>query len=206
MTRNETASLALVAVTNKHKVLVYSLPYLEFMHVAQLPPGAASSVHSPAKWPSASNPIFCRRISIDRTGDFISWTHDGRYGVVEHTIYGTLFGLRRPTALPDIDLQSTRPAIPPQPQPVGAGALEVLGSWFGFSKTLSGEQVDALRTHMLILRGRPSSYSSPSCYQLLDQIDHSPNRRRRQRLLPVKTRRRTSPNRRMPPGATCTTG
>ncbi|TFL03659.1 lethal giant larvae like, C-terminal-domain-containing protein [Pterulicium gracile] len=119
-------SLALVAVTNKHKVLVYSLPYLEFMHVAQLPPGAAS------------------RISIDRTGDFISWTHDGRYGVVEHTIYGTLFGLRRPTALPDIDLQSTRPAIPPQPQPLGAGALEVLGSWFGFSKTLSGEQVDAL--------------------------------------------------------------
>jgi hypothetical protein len=45
---------------------------------------------------------------------------------------------------PDIDFASTQATVPPQPQPVSLGPASLLGSWFSYKQTLSGNQIDEL--------------------------------------------------------------
>ena len=63
--------------------------------------------------------------------------------------YGTLYNVRRsdPYAPPSVDFMYGRGAVPPQPQPVSVGPTSLVGSWLGYltSKTMTGEQIDALR-------------------------------------------------------------
>jgi len=103
------------------------LPQLEHIHTAQLPP------------------ISPLPIAIDESGDFIAWTpHPQSGGVIQTATYGTCFDVRRSYGPPDFDFTTTRGPVPPQPQPVSLGPASLLGSWFSFNRTLSGDQVDEL--------------------------------------------------------------
>ncbi|KIM47471.1 hypothetical protein M413DRAFT_439132 [Hebeloma cylindrosporum] len=121
------ASRVLVVQTDKHDALIYSLPHLEHIHTAQLPP------------------ISTLPLAIDESGDFIAWTrHPRSGGVIQAATYSTFFDIRRSFGPPDFNFISTHGSVPPQPQPVSLGPASLLGSWFSFNETLSGDQVDEL--------------------------------------------------------------
>ncbi|CAA7264832.1 unnamed protein product [Cyclocybe aegerita] len=121
---------ALVIQTDRRDVLIYSLPHLEHLNTVHLP--LISSLP----------------LSIDESGDFIAWTQDPRVQTksthIHQATYGTFFNVRRVYTPPDIDFASTRGSVPPQPQPVSLGPPSLLGSWFSFNQTLSGDQIDEL--------------------------------------------------------------
>lgn len=80
---------------------------------------------------------------MDETGDYIAWSQHQTSGTIHQATYCTLFDIRRAYDPPDIEF--TKPATPAQPQPVSIGPASLLGSWFTFNQTLSGDQVDTLR-------------------------------------------------------------
>ncbi|KAF8634948.1 hypothetical protein AX15_000677 [Amanita polypyramis BW_CC] len=122
----KTGSYALVAFTDKHFALVYSLPYLDHLHTLDLPP-------IPSLPPS-----------IDRSGDFIALSPHPISGKIHEAVYGTLFDFRRAYSLPDVELIPPQPSIPSQPQPVSVGPSSLLSAWFRFGLSMSGEQLDTL--------------------------------------------------------------
>jgi len=119
-------SYALVVQTDRHDMLVYSIPHLEYLHTVQLPPASFQP------------------LTIDASGDFIAWTADPVSKLINSATYGTFFDIRRANTLPDIDFATSRGTIPPQPLPVSLGPASILGSWFSFNQTKSGEQIDEL--------------------------------------------------------------
>ena len=66
--------------------------------------------------------------------------------------YATLFDFRRAYTLPDVDFASTAPTVPPQPQPVATGPASLLGSWFRFGQSMTGEQLDDLRASFTLVQ------------------------------------------------------
>ncbi|KAJ3721812.1 lethal giant larvae like, C-terminal-domain-containing protein [Lentinula raphanica] len=120
------SSYALVAFTESHEACAYSLPNLEFMHSVTLPP------------------VTYLPITADETGDYFAWTRDPETGLIRQATYGTLFDFRRIDTPPAIDLLSSKPVIPAQPQPVSVGPTSLLGSWFNFQQSMTGVQVDVL--------------------------------------------------------------
>ncbi|KAJ3908951.1 WD40 containing snare-dependent exocytosis protein [Lentinula edodes] len=120
------SSYALVALTENHEAWAYSLPNLECLHNMALPP------------------ITYLPISVDETGDFFAWTRNPENGLIRQATYGTLFNFRRVETTPAIDLLSTKPVVPAQPQPVSLGPTSILGSWFNFGQSMTGAQIDAL--------------------------------------------------------------
>ncbi|PPQ66367.1 hypothetical protein CVT26_011086 [Gymnopilus dilepis] len=122
-------SRALVVQTDRHDALIYSIPHLNYICTLQL------------------TPITSLPLSIDESGDYLAWTLSPQArssGVIHSATYGTLFDIRRAYTLPDIDFASSRGPVPPQPQPVSLGPPSVLGSWFSFNQTKTGEQIDTL--------------------------------------------------------------
>ncbi|KAJ6483896.1 WD40 containing snare-dependent exocytosis protein [Mycena vulgaris] len=119
-------SHALVAFTDHHEALAFSLPYLEYLCTLSVPTEDGSS------------------LTCDDTGDWMSCSINGASGIIDHTSYGTLFDFRRAYTPPDIDLLITRPSVPPQPQPVSLGPTSLLSSWFRFGQSMTGEQLDVL--------------------------------------------------------------
>ncbi|KXN88842.1 hypothetical protein AN958_06711 [Leucoagaricus sp. SymC.cos] len=118
-------SRVFVAYTDKNALHVYSLPELEHIHTV----------------PALSSPF--RSISIDESGDFISFDLQASSGLIQSATYGTLFNFCRENELPLIDLTSGKVKIPPQPQPVPIGPSS-FRSWFQFNQTMSGQQIDEL--------------------------------------------------------------
>ncbi|KAK2461424.1 hypothetical protein APHAL10511_005887 [Amanita phalloides] len=119
-------SCALVAFTDKHLALVYSLPHLDHLHTLELP-------SIPTLPPS-----------IDRSGDFIAFSPSPMSGKIDEAIYGTLFDFRRVYSWPDVELIPSPLTIPPQPQPVPIGPSSRLSAWFRFGLSMSGDQLDTL--------------------------------------------------------------
>ncbi|KAG5638396.1 hypothetical protein H0H81_000292, partial [Sphagnurus paluster] len=87
-----------------------------------------------------------KSLTLDESGDFIAWTRNPSSGTMYQAIYGTLFNIRRVYERPNIDFLCTKPIVPPAPQPVSAGPASMLqlGSWFPFSQSMSGAQLDEL--------------------------------------------------------------
>ncbi|KAF8078966.1 hypothetical protein FPV67DRAFT_88576 [Lyophyllum atratum] len=121
-------SHVLVVTTDRHDALVYSLPQLEYILTLKLPPVSSSS------------------LSLEESGDFIAWTPHPSAGTIHQATYGTLFDIRRTYKLPDIDFVCTKPVVPTAPQPVSMGPASMLGSWFTFNQSMTGAQLDDLRT------------------------------------------------------------
>ncbi|KAJ7459170.1 WD40 containing snare-dependent exocytosis protein [Mycena galericulata] len=117
-------SHALVAFTDTHEVLAFSLPQLEYLCTLQLPIHGASS------------------FTCDDTGDWMAGTMNGASQIFDRASYGTLFDFRRAYAPPDIEF--TKSDVPPQPQPVSLGPTSLLSSWFRFGQSMTGEQLDVL--------------------------------------------------------------
>ncbi|KZT30972.1 hypothetical protein NEOLEDRAFT_1083589 [Neolentinus lepideus HHB14362 ss-1] len=132
-------SQALVAFTDRHEALVYSLPALEHLHTLQLP--AQSNLP----------------ISPDPSGDFLQHTpFPAAASLIARTTYSTLFDIRRAYyhVTPEVDLLAGKKPVPPQPQPVSMGPPSIkdvvggwLGSWgagVGVTGVMTGDQIDAL--------------------------------------------------------------
>ncbi|KIY50420.1 hypothetical protein FISHEDRAFT_39094 [Fistulina hepatica ATCC 64428] len=119
-------SHALVAFTDQHQALVYSIPHLEC--IKTLPLTTVSS----------------RATIADETGDYMSWLHNPPLETIHKSAYATLFAGRRINTLADIDFLATRPTVPAQPQPVSVGPPSLLGSWLPFNQGMSGDQLDAI--------------------------------------------------------------
>ncbi|KAJ7631237.1 WD40 containing snare-dependent exocytosis protein [Roridomyces roridus] len=117
-------SHSLVAFTDAHEVLAFSLPQLEHLGTMQLPVRDASMV------------------TVDTTGDWMACTLNRESGVVEHASYGTLFDFRRAYTPPDIEFK--KPVVPAQPQPAALGPASLLSSWFRFGQSMTGDQLDIL--------------------------------------------------------------
>ncbi|KAJ7269438.1 lethal giant larvae like, C-terminal-domain-containing protein [Mycena haematopus] len=116
-------SRALVAFTDTHDALAYSLPNLEHICTLKLP-------------------ITNGSLSCDDTGDWTACAANNASGIIDHVSYGTVFDFRRAFSPPDITLP--KPTVPSQPQPVSLGPTSVLSSWFRFGQSMTGEQLDAL--------------------------------------------------------------
>jgi len=119
-------SRALVAFTDHHEALAFSLPNLEHLSSFDLPATDTST------------------LTCDDTGDWLVYTVDKTSRIIQQTTYGTLFDFRRAYTLPTIDFSITKPAVPPQPQPVSLGPTSLLSSWFRFGQSMTGEQLDTL--------------------------------------------------------------
>lgn len=119
-------SRALVVVTEKNEVLTYSLPQLEHLHGFQ---------HS-----LTSSPL----LTIDESGDFVSWVRSPTSGVIDSATYGSLFDIRRLHAPADLDFSNINRNLAAQPQPVSLGPVSLMGSWFKTSQALTGAQIDDL--------------------------------------------------------------
>ncbi|KAG7099718.1 hypothetical protein E1B28_001536 [Marasmius oreades] len=121
-------SCALVAFTAQNEALAYSLPNLELIHNLSLPP-----VRQPLP------------LTVDDSGDFIAWSLDTDSGFIREATYGTLFNFRRVNTLPDVVFSTSKPVVPPQPQPVSVTPESFLGSWLKLgNQTMTGEQLDVL--------------------------------------------------------------
>ncbi|KAJ6575407.1 lethal giant larvae like, C-terminal-domain-containing protein [Mycena capillaripes] len=118
-------SHALLAFTDGHDALAYSLPNLEYICTLQLPVTGAS-------------------LSCDDTGDWIAYTVNNASGIIDQASYGTVFDFRRAYTPPNIDFSITKATVPTQPQPVSLGPTSVLSSWFRFGQSMTGEQLDVL--------------------------------------------------------------
>lgn len=140
--------VVLVAHTDKREALIYSLPFLEHMHSLQLP--QSHNEYASYHWQTglAPNPVLHRPLSADDTGDYVEWLRHPN-GLIHAEKYGTLFNVRRsaPYDVPSVDFTYGRGTIPYQPQPVSVGPPSIVSSFLGYitSKTLSGDQIDALR-------------------------------------------------------------
>ncbi|KAJ7675329.1 lethal giant larvae like, C-terminal-domain-containing protein [Mycena rosella] len=119
-------SHALVAFTDNHEALAFSLPHLEHLCTLNLPTEDASS------------------LTCDNTGDWMACSMNHASAIIDHASYGTLFDFRRAYTPPDIDLLITKPTVPAQPQPVSLGPTSLLSSWFRFGQSMTGEQLDIL--------------------------------------------------------------
>ncbi|KAJ8494736.1 hypothetical protein ONZ45_g13123 [Pleurotus djamor] len=119
-------SRALVAMTGAHTVYVHSLPELELLHTLLLPSTRFSS------------------LTLDSSGDFIQWQRNTQSNTISRATYGTLFNVRRTSGLPLLDFVATKKDIPPPPQPVSMGPASILGSWFSFGQSVTGDQIDTL--------------------------------------------------------------
>ncbi|KAJ7070791.1 WD40 containing snare-dependent exocytosis protein [Mycena amicta] len=119
-------SQALVAFTDHHEIMAYSLPSLDHLGTFALPYRDTMS------------------ISCDETGDWVAYTPDKNSGRVELMRYGTLFDFRRAYTPPNLDFSSSKPVVPPQPQPVSLGPTSLISSWFRFGQSMTGEQLDTL--------------------------------------------------------------
>ncbi|KIY73582.1 hypothetical protein CYLTODRAFT_365694 [Cylindrobasidium torrendii FP15055 ss-10] len=119
-------SSALVAFTEEHQILAYSIPHLEPIGTFPVPK--------------------CPSFAMDKSGDFIGWDHHPKSGMVAHAVYGTLFNQRRVLPTPDIDLAVNKSSIPAQPQPASMGPASFFGSWLGGlgSQSITGAQVDEI--------------------------------------------------------------
>lgn len=89
--------------------------------------------------------FLCRAISLDDTGDYVDWTFDARSGGVSKMTLGTFFAQDHPHGEPLVDFVAGRRPVPAPPQPVPLGPSSLLGSLFSFQKSVSGDQIDALR-------------------------------------------------------------
>ncbi|KAF9041832.1 hypothetical protein BDZ89DRAFT_1060198 [Hymenopellis radicata] len=117
---------ALVALTDRHEGLVYSVPHLELICTVSMPPTVSS-------------------LSVDKSGDFVGWNFHPRSGMVQSAVYGTVFNMRRALPMPDFDLTATKGSVPAQPQPVSMAPASLLGTWFAFgNQSVSGAQIDEL--------------------------------------------------------------
>ncbi|KAJ7361454.1 WD40 containing snare-dependent exocytosis protein [Mycena albidolilacea] len=116
-------SHALLAFTDTHDALAYSLPNLEYLCTLKLSITDAS-------------------LSCDDTGDWIACSTNNASGIIEHAAYGTVFDFRRAYVPPDITIP--KPTVPSQPQPVSLGPTSLLSSWFRFGQSMTGEQLDTL--------------------------------------------------------------
>jgi hypothetical protein len=85
--------------------------------------------------------------SVDESGDYIAWSQHPTSGTIHQATYCTLFDIRR--AYDPHDIELIKPTIPSQPQPVSIGPASLLGTWFAFNQSLTGDQVDALRKPLL---------------------------------------------------------
>ncbi|KAF7307215.1 WD40 containing SNARE-dependent exocytosis protein [Mycena indigotica] len=119
-------SQALVAFTDHQEVLAYSLPNLDLLGTFAAPTRDSTSV------------------SCDHTGDWVSYTANKNTGKVEVMTYGTLFNFRRAYLPPNLEFLSTKPTIPPQPQPVSLGPTSLFSSWFKSGQSMTGDQLDIL--------------------------------------------------------------
>ncbi|PFH52244.1 hypothetical protein AMATHDRAFT_140320 [Amanita thiersii Skay4041] len=119
-------SHVLAAFTDKHQVLIYSLPYLEYLHTLQL------------------SPITSLPPTIDSSGDFLAFTPHPISGRLFEATYGTLFDFRRVYSSTDVDLIPPDLSVPPHPQPVPVGPSTILNTWFRFGQSMSGDQLDTL--------------------------------------------------------------
>lgn len=119
------SSRALVVITDKEEALAFSLPHLESItrfKLLPLDPGP---------------------ISIDQSGDFVSFSPSASSGSVGRITYGTFFDIRRAYGYPEVDLAIQACKLP-QPQPVPMGPPSLVGTWLNFTQTMSGDQFDTL--------------------------------------------------------------
>ncbi|TCD68310.1 hypothetical protein EIP91_011169 [Steccherinum ochraceum] len=127
---HKNSAAALAAYTDKHQVLIYSLPFLELLHTLQLEHSSADS------------------IVFDTTGDYLEFTRHPSSGLISGADYGTLFNIRRsgPYEPPSVTFMHDRRIIPAQPQSVSVGPTSYIGSWIGYivSQGMTGQQIDAL--------------------------------------------------------------
>ena len=142
----------MVVQTDRHNMLVYSIPHLEYLHTVQLPSASLCvifffSITESTVISSSTN----RPLTIDASGDFIAWSTDPVSKLVNSATYGTFFNFRRANTLPDVDFSTSRGRIPSQPQPVSLGPTSFLGSWFSFNQTKTGDQIDDLCVFVLFL-------------------------------------------------------
>ncbi|KAJ7651666.1 WD40 containing snare-dependent exocytosis protein [Mycena polygramma] len=100
-------SHALLAFTDGHDALAYSLPNLEYICTLQLPVAGAS-------------------LSCDSTGDWMAYTMNDTAGAIDQASYGTVLNFRRAYTPPSINFSTTKPTVPSQPQPVSLGPTSVL--------------------------------------------------------------------------------
>ncbi|KAF6766707.1 lethal giant larvae like, C-terminal-domain-containing protein [Ephemerocybe angulata] len=119
------ASRALVVVTDKEETLAYSLPWLELI----------------TRFPVL--PLERGLISIDDSGDFLSFSPSITSGTIGRVSYNTFFDIRRAYGLPDVNF-GLQPCKEAQPQPVYMGPPSLVGTWLTFSQTMTGEQLDNL--------------------------------------------------------------
>ncbi|KII94277.1 hypothetical protein PLICRDRAFT_36534 [Plicaturopsis crispa FD-325 SS-3] len=120
-------SHALLAINDKPEGLIYSLPHLELIQALPLP--------------QVSNENEC---GADETGAYIEWMRHRSSALVQRGIFHSLFDLHRAYAKPEYDLTVPKRSVPSQPQPVSTGLASLLGSWFKFNQTMTGDQIDAL--------------------------------------------------------------
>jgi len=127
-TEQYVGSHAFVAFTDKNKAVVYSLPYLEQLHILPLPESDLA-------------------LSVDTSGDFIAFKRDYKSNLIKEAILSSLFNIRRVYDLPNVDFAGASREVPSQPNFVSAGPASLLGgtlSWFGGGRGMTGEQVDTL--------------------------------------------------------------
>lgn len=86
----------------------------------------------------------CRLLTIDESGDFVSWVRSPTSGVIDSATYGSLFDIRRLHAPADLDFSNINRNLAAQPQPVSLGPVSLMGSWFKTSQALTGAQIDDL--------------------------------------------------------------
>lgn len=84
----------------------------------------------------------CRLLTIDESGDFVSWVRSPTSGIIDSATYGTLFDIRRLHAPADLDFTNINRNLAAQPQPVSLGPVSLMGSWFKTAQALTGAQID----------------------------------------------------------------
>lgn len=75
----------------------------------------------------------------------MDWTFDLNTETIIGAVIGTFFAKRRVFDEPVIDYTVGRRAVPSLPVIVPLAPVSYLGSWFNFTKGLSGDDLDKLR-------------------------------------------------------------
>ncbi|KAI0319430.1 lethal giant larvae like, C-terminal-domain-containing protein [Amylostereum chailletii] len=135
-------SRVLVAITDKHNALVYSLPGLDHLHTVPLPTASTSPP------------------SFDTAGDILTLISASTSGTspapARRMVLDTFFNVRRGYYTPIVSLIERRdggnPSVAAQPYPVSMGPSGWLsgaaGAWLGGlvgTGSMTGAQIDALR-------------------------------------------------------------
>jgi hypothetical protein len=94
----------------------------------------------------ATNAIYTRlsALSIDQSGDFLAFNARQRAGTIISVVYGTFFDIRRAYGIPEVDF-ALQPCKMTQPQPVAMAPPSLVGTWWNYSTSISGDQLDSLR-------------------------------------------------------------